>query len=143
VLTQHAPSEDDLFLARDRSQGKKIILVIDEKVPEYDKHAGGLTTYQYVCLFCDMGFKVIFLPDNLFPLAPYTAELQQLGVEVIYGGINIEEWLARYGKYLHYAWLSRPETTSKYIDLLKIRLPAKYYTILTICTICVNVAVMN
>jgi GT2 family glycosyltransferase/MoaA/NifB/PqqE/SkfB family radical SAM enzyme/glycosyltransferase involved in cell wall biosynthesis len=130
VLTQQASSEDDLFLARDRSRGKKIILVIDENVPEYDQHAGGLTTYQYVGLFCDMGFKVIFLPDTLYPLAPYTAELQQLGVEVIYDGINIKEWLARYGKYLHYAWLARPNIASKYIDLLKNSTSSKilYYT---------------
>ena len=131
VLKQQAISKDDLFLARDRSQGKKIILVIDDKVPEYDRHAGGLTIYQYVRLFCDMGFKVIFLPDNLCPLAPYTSELQQLGVEVIYGDINIKEWLSEYGKYLHYAWLSRPDIASKYIDLLKNLTTTKilYYTV--------------
>jgi GT2 family glycosyltransferase len=119
VLTQHAPSEDDLFLARDRSQFKKVILIIDNKVPEYDLHAGALNTYQYVRLFCDMGFKVIFLPDNLYPDAPYTAELQQLGIEVIYGDITIKAWLEKFGKYLHYAWLTRPDIASKYIDLLK------------------------
>ena len=86
---------EELFLARDRSQSKKIILFIDDKVPEHDKHAGGLTTYQYISLFCDMNFKVIFLPDNLYPLAPYTSELQQLGVEVLYGSINIGEWLGK------------------------------------------------
>jgi GT2 family glycosyltransferase/MoaA/NifB/PqqE/SkfB family radical SAM enzyme len=119
ALTEHALPEDDLFLARDRSQLKKIILIIDYKVPEYDLQAGELTTYQYVRLFCDMGFKVIFLPDNLYPASPYTAELQQLGIEVIYGDVNIEAWLEKYGKYLHYAWLTRPDTASKYIDLLK------------------------
>jgi glycosyltransferase involved in cell wall biosynthesis len=67
-----------------------------------------------------MGLKVIFLPDSLSPLAPYTAELQQLGVEVIYGEIDINKWLEKYGKYLHYAWLSRPDVASKYIYLIKI-----------------------
>jgi GT2 family glycosyltransferase len=119
VLTQHAPTKDELFLARDRSQSKRIILINDDKVPEYDLHAGALTTYQYVRLFCDMGFKVIFLPDNLYPDAPYTAELQQLGVEVIYGDINIKAWLEKFGRYLHYAWLTRPDIASSYIDLLK------------------------
>lgn len=121
---------EELFLARDRSQDKKIILVIDDKVPEYDQHAGGLTTYQYVRLFCDMGFKVVFLPDNLYPMAPYTSELQQLGVEVLYGNVDINEWLARYGKYLHFVWLARPEVASKYIDILKASSNSKilYYT---------------
>ena len=129
-LTRQAASADDLFLARDRSQGKEIILFIDEKVPEYDQHAGGLTTHQYVRLFCDMGFKVIYLPDDLDPLAPYTAALQQLGGEVIYGNININEYLSQYAKYFHYVWLARPIIASKYISILKISTSAKilYFT---------------
>jgi glycosyltransferase involved in cell wall biosynthesis len=72
-----------------------------------------------VHLFLKMGFKVIFLPDSMEPLAPYTSELQQLGVEVIYGSINFEKWLAKNGKYLYYVWLARPQVSIKYIDLLK------------------------
>ena len=87
--------------------------------PEYDKFAGGLTTHQYVHLFVEMGFKVIYFPDDRQPLEPYTSELQQSGVEVIYGAIHFEEWLAKNGKYLHYVWLARPEVSIKYIDLLK------------------------
>ena len=130
VLTRHAPSEEDLFLARDRSQDKPIILIIDKNLPDYDKHAGGLTVHQYVHLFLHMGFKVIFLPDSLQPLEPYTSELQQSGVEVIYGSIHFEEWLAKNGKYLHYVWLARPEVSIKYIDLLKnlTRSTLLYYT---------------
>jgi O-antigen biosynthesis protein len=119
VLTRHAAAGNDLFLARDRSRGKKIILVIDDRVPEYDQQAGGLTIYQYLRLFSDMGFKVIFLPDSLDPVAPYTSELQQLGIEVIYGGIDVKKWLGKYGKYLHYAWLARPNIASNYIGILK------------------------
>jgi FkbM family methyltransferase len=119
VLTRHAPSEEDLFLARDRSQDKPIILVIDDTVPVYDKHAGGLVIHQYVRLFLDMGYKVIYLPDDRQPMEPYTSELQQAGVEVLYGAIDFEAWLARNGKYLHYVWLARPQVSIKYIDHLK------------------------
>jgi GT2 family glycosyltransferase len=119
VLAEQVPSGQPLFLARDRSQDQKIILVIEQEVPKYDQNAGGLTIYQYVRLFRDMGFKVILLPDTLEPVAPYTAELQQLGVEVIYGDIDTTKWLSEYGKYLHYVWLARPEIGSKYIGILK------------------------
>ena len=32
--------------------------------------------------------------------------------------IDIKEWLEKYGKYLHYVWLARPDTASKYIDTI-------------------------
>lgn len=130
VLRKQTALENGFFLARDQSYNKRIILVIDDKVPEYDRNAGGLTTYQYLSLFGDMGFKVVFFPDDLTPLAPYTNELQQLGIEVIYGGINIRKWLSSYGKYFHYIWLARPIISSKYIDLIKKLTTGKilYYT---------------
>ena len=31
-----------------------------------------------------LGYAVTFLPDNFAPLQPYTSELQDLGVEVLY-----------------------------------------------------------
>jgi glycosyltransferase involved in cell wall biosynthesis len=108
------------FLLRNRLKGRKIILVIDDKIPEYNKHAGGLATYQYVRLFGDMGLKVIFIPDNLYPSAPYiVAELQRLGVTVLHGRIDVEKWLGRYGKYVQYAWLTRPDVASKYFDIIR------------------------
>ena len=107
------------FRARDRSQYKKIILFIDDKVPEHDKHAGGSTIYQYVRLFCDMGFKVIYLPDNLYPLEPYTSELQQLGVEVLYGSINIKRMVDKKWEIFGLRLAGQARYSYKYIDLFK------------------------
>lgn len=120
LLTDHLKNDpNNAFLARDRSMGKKILLMIDDKLPEYDRHAGGLTTYQYIKLFLDMGYKIIFIPDNYFRTEPYTTELQQLGVEVIYGPFDFNSWLTAFGKYLDVIWLSRPHISIKYIDKFK------------------------
>jgi GT2 family glycosyltransferase/glycosyltransferase involved in cell wall biosynthesis len=119
VLPAHPPDGRDFFLARDRSFGKKVVLVVDDKVPDYDRHAGSLTIYQYVGLFCLAGFKVIFLPDNLDRLEPYAGEMQQMGVEVIYGAFDFDSWIRSNGSHLDLVWLSRPDVSIKYIDRIR------------------------
>ena len=49
------------FRARERSQGKEIILVVDHYVPTFDKDAGSKTTYQYLKMFLKKGYVVKFL----------------------------------------------------------------------------------
>jgi O-antigen biosynthesis protein len=120
------------FVARERVRGQRI-LIIDHYVPTYDKDAGSLTIYQYTKLFNDMGFKVIFIPDNLYRSEPYTSELQQMGIEVIYGQanfqFNFDTWIKDNGRYIDIVFLSRPHISIKYIDKLKKYTKAKilYY----------------
>ena len=75
----------DPFRARERSQGKKILLVVDHYVPTYDRDAGSRTTWQYIRMFLKQGYVVKFLGDNFAHEEPYTTELTQMGVEVLYG----------------------------------------------------------
>ena len=75
----------DPFRARERSMGKPIILVVDHYVPTYDKDAGSKTTYQYLKMFLKKGYVVKFLGDNFMNEEPYTSELEQMGIEVLYG----------------------------------------------------------
>jgi GT2 family glycosyltransferase len=128
-ISEHT-EQSDIFLARDRSKNRKVILLIDEKIPDYDKNAGSLTTYQYIRLFQEIGFKVIFIPDLLLPLEPYTTELQQMGIEVVYGQFDFESWIRHNGSHIHYVWLSRPQIGVKYIEAIKQHSRAKicYYT---------------
>ena len=64
--------------------GKPIVLVVDHYVPTYDKDAGSKTTYQYLKMFLKKGFVVKFLGDNFMHEEPYTTELEQMGIEVLY-----------------------------------------------------------
>lgn len=115
-------TEDDLFHARDRSQGKKTILVIDHYVPMFDKDAGSRTIWQYINMFVEKGYNVKFMGDNFYPHGPYTTALQQIGVEVLYGSWyaeNYRQWILDNKNNIDFAFLNRPHITEKYIDLLK------------------------
>ncbi len=110
------------FRARERSQGKQIILVVDHYVPTFDKDAGSKTTYQYLKMFLKNGFVVKFLGDNFLHEEPYTTALTQMGIEVLYGeeyGAGIWDWLKKNGDEISVAYLNRPHIASKYVDYIK------------------------
>ncbi len=115
-------SAENMFLARDRSRHKKHILIVDWKIPHYDEDAGSKSMWNIVDSFIDLNFKVTFLGDYYYPIQPYTDELQQKGVEVLYGEkplASIKEWLSNYGKYFAYIFLSRPQIFYKYIKIIR------------------------
>lgn len=119
---KQSPTEDDLFHARDRSQGKKTILVIDHYVPMFDKDAGSRTIWQYINMFVEKGYNVKFMGDNFYPHEPYTTALQQIGVEVLHGpwyAENYRQWILDNKGNIDFAFLNRPHITEKYIDFLK------------------------
>lgn len=119
---ENFPNAENVFLAKDRGQLKKQILVVDHYVPHYDKDAGGKCTYMYLLMFVKMGFKVTFIGDNFFKHEPYTTDLNQHGIEVLYGNyyyLNWENWLKENLHYFDYVYLQRPHISIKYIDLVK------------------------
>ncbi len=118
LLKNHYPPETSLFLAREKID-KGIILVVDHYVPTYDKDSGSLRMFSILKLLTKLGWKVIFWPDNLAKLEPYTTTLQNSGIEVIYGNVNFIKYIKEYGKFLNYVFLSRPHISKNYIDLIK------------------------
>lgn len=123
VLTrEHFVNGTEVYLAKDRGQTKKQILVVDHYVPNYDKDAGGRCTYMYIKAFLKMGMKVTFIGDNFAKPQPYTDELNQLGVEILYGNYyynNWQKWLKENLRYFDYIYLQRPHISIKYIDIVK------------------------
>jgi GT2 family glycosyltransferase len=118
----HKPNGEDVFLVRDRSQLKKRILVIDHMVPQYDKDAGARNVFMYTKIFIESGLKVTFLPADYYPYQPYTAQLEQLGVEVLYGNYYFKywkEWIQENAHFFDYFYVNRPHIAARYIDLLK------------------------
>lgn len=119
---EHFENGDNVFLAKDRGQTKKQILVVDHYVPNYDKDAGGRCTFMYIKAFLNLGMKVTFIGDNFAKPEPYTTILTQLGVEVLYGNYycsNWQNWLKDNLKYFDYIYLQRPHISIKYIDLVR------------------------
>lgn len=121
-LNNHPDKGEHVFLARDRSYRKKTILIVDHYVPQYDKDAGSRTVFQYLKLFVSLGFSVKFIGDNFFCDEPYTTELQQMGIEVLYGSKmakNWKKWIQENGAYIDYAFLNRPHIAPRYIEPLR------------------------
>lgn len=119
---RQSQTEADLFHARDRSQNKNTILIIDHYVPMFDKDAGSRTIWQYINMFVGKGYNVKFMGDNFYPHEPYTTALQQIGVEVLYGpwyAENYKQWIIDNKEHIDFAFLNRPHITEKYIDFLK------------------------
>lgn len=119
---EHFENGTNVYLAKDRGQTKKQILVVDHYVPNFDQDAGGRCTYMYMKAFLKLGMKVTFIGDNFAKPEPYTTALNQLGIEVLYGDyycMHWQEWLKDNLKYFDYIYLQRPHISIKYMDLVK------------------------
>jgi GT2 family glycosyltransferase/glycosyltransferase involved in cell wall biosynthesis len=126
LLSENLNDEiDGPFLARDRSKNKKVVLFVDNNIPTFDKDAGSFIAFQYLKVLVDLNFKVIFWPYNLQKLMPYAVELQQIGIETIYGNENFEKFITANGKYLDYAIVSRPHIAAECLDIIKLNSNAK------------------
>jgi GT2 family glycosyltransferase/glycosyltransferase involved in cell wall biosynthesis len=119
----------DLFLARERPHRRGTVLVIDDKVPEYDRHAGALTIFQYLRLLVKEGFRVLYLPDDGQDREPYGEVLRQLGIEVLTGPFDAAAWFAEHGVHLDWVITARPYVTPRYLHHIRRRSRARvlYY----------------
>ena len=108
---------ENTVIERSRRTGKKI-LYIDHYVPTPDKDSGSLRTYYTLGIFSWLGHNVTFWPDNLDKNEPYVTELQQKGVEVIYGPNKFKKFITSRGKNFDIIILSRPHIAAQYIDTI-------------------------
>ena len=96
--------------------------MIDHYVPTWDKDAGSKTTYQYIRMFLKKGYNVKLLGDNFLHEEPYSTELMQMGVEILYGEdmqSGIWDWIRENQLFIDIAYLNRPHIAIKYIDFLR------------------------
>ena len=118
---EHVESAD-VYLARDRSKGRTRVLVIDHELPQPDRDAGSRYVDTYMKLLLEYGHHVVFVSDLGEPAEPYCAELQQAGVEVVWGLWTPEqrsEWLRDRARYFDVAYLHRHFVAVKYIAGLR------------------------
>lgn len=124
ALAQHPASGSDLYRARQhRLNGR--VLIVDALVPEPDQDSGSLRMNNLIRVLLKMGYGVTFLPGNLTALQPYTSNLQQMGVEVLYlpGVSSPPEWLARHGRHFDAVWLCRHYVAVNFIRLVRRHCP--------------------
>ena len=100
-----------------RLQGARTVVMIDNYVPEPDHDSGSNKNFQIIGLLRELGWHVIFMPDNYHGSQPYTNDLQQLGVEVLYhidGGPMPEVRLREALALADLVWTGRPDVFLKY-----------------------------
>ena len=119
TLDKHrtASNENGLF-ERNRKSGMNI-LFIDHYVSEPDRDSGSLRAFRLLGILSKMNHKITFWPDNLKKSEPYTSELQQKGIEVMYKPINFSKFLEERKNLYDVVILSRPHIAIKYIDLIR------------------------
>ncbi|MDR6936855.1 glycosyltransferase [Luteibacter sp. 3190] len=116
---EHFENGDRPFLTRDRSQLKKVVLVIDHYVPQPDRDAGSRAMYQLLMLLVKRGYSVKLWPENLWHDVAYAPPLQDAGIEVIYGGEYVgrfDRWIADNGASIDAVIFSRPTVSVNFVD---------------------------
>jgi glycosyltransferase involved in cell wall biosynthesis len=120
---EHADSREQEFWARDRSNGKKTILFIDDRVPNFDKSAGDRTSYQYLEVLAHMGYNIKDIGNDFIHSEPYSGNLENLGIEIIgadgTGDRAWQEMLDKNGKFFNFVYLTRPHIAQKFMSSLK------------------------
>ena len=120
LLRENFPPGFEIMRARDRSQDRKIALVVDHYIPQPDQDAGSRTMLAIIECLQYAGYVVKFWPDNLAYDPEYTASLQSMGVEVFYGfGVYFDDWIEQNGHAISLALLSRPAFAARYIGPLR------------------------
>jgi glycosyltransferase involved in cell wall biosynthesis len=59
------------------------ILVVDHSTPTPDQDSGSASTFSYLQILAQSGYKVTFAPFNLLTAGRYTRALQRLGIEAL------------------------------------------------------------
>jgi GT2 family glycosyltransferase/SAM-dependent methyltransferase/glycosyltransferase involved in cell wall biosynthesis len=120
---QRNPAPSNVRVAANRHRGQHI-LVIDHRIPMPDRDAGSLRMLGIMQALVRLGARVTFMPDNLARLQPYTRRLQDMGIEVLDGDIDVRAEMAVIGPGLSTAILCRPHTTSRWLDTVREFAPA-------------------
>lgn len=122
----HFPNGENVFLARDRSAGRRTVLVVDHYVPEPDRDAGSKAMFQFLEVLVGLGCSVTFWPENLNRHPAYTPALQRMGIEVIYGSQwegRFDDWIGAHGPYVDAVVLSRPYVSVQFVDAVRTHAP--------------------
>jgi GT2 family glycosyltransferase/glycosyltransferase involved in cell wall biosynthesis len=104
--------------ARDRARGDHV-LIVDHRIPSPDMDSGSVRMMYMLRALLDLGCSVTFLPGDLWRSEPYCRHLQSMGIEVLYGPIDVRREIAERGDRLRLAILCRATTAIKYLHLVR------------------------
>lgn len=99
------------------------LLVIDATLPQYDRDAGGRSSFLYLQTLREMGHEVFFMPNDQLRREPYASILEGLGVKLLMGrGFRCGKWKNwlrdRAGQITHVV-LHRPNVAKRYLTAIR------------------------
>ena len=125
ALADHFPNQGAELIARAsrRLAGKQTILIINPYPLCHDKESGARRLFELVKIFNQLDCHVIFAPENGYKEEPYTSQLQNLGVEVLYTqdgyGVPVVEQIVDRLGIIDIAWICFPDLTQKYLPIFR------------------------
>jgi O-antigen biosynthesis protein len=120
VLRQHRQNGVQPQLERDR-YAKKRVLVVDACMLTPDQDAGSLRMFEILGVLRELECKVTFLAQNREYREPYVAQIQALGVEVLYHPYvpAVEVFLETSMENFDVVVLSRATVACQYVDMAR------------------------
>ncbi|MEI8047715.1 MAG: glycosyltransferase [Bacteroidota bacterium] len=82
---------ENLFKARDKSKNKQTVLLIDYALPSSSIHCD--KTINMINHYIEHGYNIKFLPDDFLRTETIVSELEQRGIEILYGDYYKENWI--------------------------------------------------
>lgn len=102
------------YMSSSASTRSARMLIVDDKLPQFDKHAGGKTIFQFCQMFVKMGLDVKFCPLFGIKEEPYYSILSDMGIEVI-DQKDVKQWIEDNYSQLDYLLLSRPQVAENFL----------------------------
>lgn len=110
-------SEAGTIWTSQRPKRSGSIVVIDDRIPEYDKDPDTWATFRSVRPLIDHDFKMTFLSGNGVARQPYTRTPQQMRVRVLSADFEFPKWLDETIGSSDWSWVTRPDVPNKHVNL--------------------------
>lgn len=124
ALAAHPAPGTQIVRAR-QHRATREVLIIDATTPQPDHDSGSLRLVNAMRVMRAEGHAVTFFADNRAWVERYTAELQQLGIEVLWHPWLADpvQWFAENGKRFDLVMISRHYIASSYVGLVRLHAP--------------------
>ncbi|MCG6118706.1 MAG: glycosyltransferase [Aquimonas sp.] len=124
ALASHPAPGTPIEQAR-QHRDRRHVLIIDATTPAPDQDSGSLRMVNLMRVLRSEGCAVTFFADNRAFIERYSADLQQLGVEVLWHPwlSDVPGWFARHGERFDLVILSRHYIAVQYVDLVRAHAP--------------------
>jgi GT2 family glycosyltransferase/glycosyltransferase involved in cell wall biosynthesis len=124
ALGAHPAPGTAIPIAREHRANKRV-LIIDATTPQPDHDSGSLRLVNAMRVLREEGHAITFFADNRAWVDGYTAQLQQLGVEVLWHPWLADpvRWFAENGRRFDLVLVSRHYIASSYVGLVRLHAP--------------------